>query len=102
MKSIGKNVTFHKNKDDHRTAFEIISDKGFDMLNGLSIPSGICLYKNKMDERNVPEPNLEKTFTNKCIAEGLSYITPKTSRKTLNFKKSKLPGSKSSNKKKTK
>ena len=87
MKSIGKNVTFHKNKDDHRTAFEIISDKDFDMLNGLSIPSGICLYKNKMDERNVPEPN---------------HIPRKTPRKTLNFKKSKLPGSKTSNKKKTK
>ena len=46
MKTINTNVTFNTYKDDKRTAFGIISNPEFAMLNGLSIPSGICLYKN--------------------------------------------------------
>jgi hypothetical protein len=118
MKTINTNVTFNTYNDEHRTAFDIISNPDFSMLSGLSIPTGICLYKNKMDERSFPELGSD-TFTNKCIPEGIynklfnlacytsSIPTNKTHKhKTYktrnNFKKSKLAGNKTSNKNKNK
>lgn len=118
MKCIDTNATFNTYNDEQRTAFDIISNPEFSMLNGLSIPTGICLYKNKMDERSFPEL-VSDTFTNKCIPEGIynklfnlacyTSSTPTNKKhkthktyKTRNFKKSKLVGSKTSNKKKNK
>ena len=115
---IDRNVRFNTYNNEHRPAFDIISNPEFSMLNGLSIPSGICLYKNKLDERKVGSETLSDTFTNKCIPEGLynklfnlacdtlpsknNLQRSRKSRKTRNFKKSKLLGSKTSNKNKNK
>lgn len=119
---IDRNVRFNTYNNEQRPAFDIISNPEFSMLNGLSIPSGICIYKNKLDERKVGPETLSDTFTNKCIPEGLynklfnlacdtlptknNLQRSSKSRKTRNFKnsikKSKLVGSKTSNKNKNK
>lgn len=106
MESLDTNVSFNTSHNEHRTAFDIISTSKFGMLNGLSIPSGICLYKDKKRERSVPEMSSE-TMTSKCIPEGLysklfnlaCYKIDRT-RKFKKSKSNKRIGSKNTNKKK--
>jgi hypothetical protein len=96
---VDTNVTFHKYDNIGRAAFNVISDPAFSMLNGLSIPSGICLYKNKRDERLFPVDSKEMfsdTLSTNCISEGVynklfnlaCYSQPKKTAKMRNLKKS--------------
>jgi len=68
---IDPNVSFHKYDNTERIAFNIISNPSFALLNGLSIPSGFCLRKNKMNERVIPKVVSGDELTGKCISEGL-------------------------------
>jgi hypothetical protein len=106
MDVVDTNVTFNTRNNEQRAGFDIVSNPKFGMLNGLSIPSGICLYKNKRYERMFP---VSDTLSDNCIPESLydkllnlaRYTPSKKTHKTRNFKKSKLAGSKTSNKKNT-
>ena len=95
---IDPNVSFHKYENTPRAAFNIISNPSLGILNGLSIPSGICLYKNKNCERVIPREKFSRsssTITTKCISDGVfdklfnlaSYKTSRKRGKTRHLKK---------------
>ena len=92
---VDPNVSFHKYDNTERLAFNIISNPSLSLLNGLSIPSGFCVYKNKNNERSFPKVVSGETIKGKCIAEGVydnlfNLACYKSSRKrgrTRNLKK---------------
>ena len=93
---IDTNISFRKyDNNTERAAFNIISNPTHGILNGLSIPSGLCLYKNKTNERLFPINSKDDTYTNKCISEDVysklfnlaCYNPSKTATKTRNLKK---------------